>query len=172
MKPKNEIFVTVYDWLVRNEMVRDQKDLAAKMNISQNTISRIMNGKVEPKDETLHRLNEAFDYIFNMQYLRGQSMYMLVEDMMYYEKHPEDNPLLPKQDARPNVQPTNVYADKLIASLEKRLEEKDEYIETLKKRIADLERTIASSKFSDLSAYPFPVGAAERKNAPVSPYEK
>lgn len=83
MRLRNEIFATVLDWLVRNKLVTDQKDLAQKMKVSQNTMSRIMTGKVEPKDETLRKLNEAFGYIFNMKYLRGEDpMHMLIEDLV------------------------------------------------------------------------------------------
>ena len=73
MKLKNEIFAHVLDWLVENRDVDGQKGLSQITGISQNTISRIMTGKVEPSDDTLRKLNDAFDGLFNMQYLRGRS---------------------------------------------------------------------------------------------------
>lgn len=91
MMLKNEIFAYVLDWLVREKMVEDQKDLAKKTGISQNTISRIMTGKVEPKDDTLRKLNDAFGHIFNMQYLRGRSTKMLMGDAIYYEQRPHED---------------------------------------------------------------------------------
>lgn len=60
MRLKNEIFATVLDWLIRERYVIDQRDLSHKTGITATTISRIMTGKVEPKDETLRKLNEAF----------------------------------------------------------------------------------------------------------------
>ena len=69
MRLKNEIFANVLDWLIQEGKVEDQKDLEVKTGISQNTVSRIMTGKVEPSDETLRKLNAAFENIFNMQYL-------------------------------------------------------------------------------------------------------
>ena len=93
MRLKNEIFAHVFDWLVKKKMVKDQQDLACKTGIGKNTISRIMTGKVEPKDDTLRKLNEAFDCIFNMQYLRGRSTTMLIKDVIYYEQHPEEDAL-------------------------------------------------------------------------------
>lgn len=80
MRLKNEIFATVLDWLIREHYVIDQRDLSHKTGITATTISRIMTGKVEPKDETLRKLNAAFGNIFNMQYLRGLSTTMLVAD--------------------------------------------------------------------------------------------
>ena len=93
MMLKNEIFATILDWLIKNDYVDDQKDLAKKTGITPTTISRIMTGKVEPKDDTLRKLNDAFGNIFNMQYLRGRSTTMLAKDAIYYEQHPEQNPL-------------------------------------------------------------------------------
>jgi transcriptional regulator with XRE-family HTH domain len=80
MRLKNEIFATVLDWLISEHYVIDQRDLSHKTGITATTISRIMTGKVEPKDETLRKLNAAFGNMFNMQYLRGQSKTMLVTD--------------------------------------------------------------------------------------------
>ena len=60
MRLKNEIFANVLDWLIREHYVIDQRDLADKTGITATTISRIMTGKVEPKDDTLRKLNAAF----------------------------------------------------------------------------------------------------------------
>mgnify|MGYP002513174718 CR=1 FL=1 len=84
MKLKNEIFAFVLDWLVKNKGVDGQKGLSQITGISQNTVSRIMTGKVEPSDDTLRKLNDAFGGIFNMNYLRGISTVMFIEDEMYY----------------------------------------------------------------------------------------
>lgn len=80
MKLKNEIFAFVLDWLVKNKGVDGQKGLSQITGISQNTVSRIMTGKVEPSDDTLRKLNDAFGGIFNMNYLRGISTVMFIED--------------------------------------------------------------------------------------------
>ena len=156
MKLKNDIFAEVLDWLIKENKVADQKDLARKTGISQNTISRIMTGKVEPSDETLRRLNDAFDNIFNMQYLRGKDTIAFVEDAAYCKLHPEKHPLYedPKQeekekesgmqghadysslinatiaakdDAIESYKKLLVSKDDLIASLEQRIKEKDDY---------------------------------------------
>lgn len=88
MELRNEIFAYVYDWLRAHDKVRDQSDLAAKTGINKNTITNILKGITTVSDRTLLKLNEGFDYIFNMQYLRGfDSTHMLVDDLLNDPAH-------------------------------------------------------------------------------------
>ena len=89
MELRNEIFAHVFDWLRANGKVRDQSDLAFKTKINKNTITNIMKGITSVSDRTLLKLNEGFDYMFNMQYLRGlDPTHMLVDDL---RNEPTDN---------------------------------------------------------------------------------
>lgn len=181
MKLRNEIFAFVLDWLIKNKYVDGQKSLSAKTGISQNTISRIMTGKVEPSDDTLRKLNDSFGGIFNMQYLRGKSTVMLLEDKLYYDQHPADNAktrepepvynvpdmssifnsaLAAKDEAIESLKRELRTKDELIQSLRDQLTAKDQLIAEQKARLIDYRRTIDSK--SDLSDYPFPIGAAEK----------
>ena len=82
MRLKNEIFLAVLDWLHFNKNVRDQAHLAEIIGIDATSMSRIMNGRNEPSEKTLRKLNEAFGNIFNMDYLRGKVPYpMLAADI-------------------------------------------------------------------------------------------
>lgn len=82
MRLRNEIFLAVLDWLHFNKNVRDQAHLAQIIGIDAASMSRIMNGRNEPSEKTLRKLNEAFGNIFNMDYLRGKVPYpMLVADL-------------------------------------------------------------------------------------------
>jgi transcriptional regulator with XRE-family HTH domain len=82
MRLKNEIFLHVLDWLHTNKKVRDQAHLAEIIGIDVTSMSRIMNGKSNPSEKTLRKLNEAFGNIFNMNYLRGKDPYhMLAIDL-------------------------------------------------------------------------------------------
>ena len=130
MTLRNEIFAHVLDWLVREKMVKDQQDLSMKTGISKNTISRIMTGKVEPKDETLRKLNAAFGNMFNMQYLRGQSTTMLVVDKEEYTSLHEDDKTpyttLPK------------WADNLIEIMSKQIKENEALNRELRQSISDV----------------------------------
>ena len=90
MRLRNEIFLHVLDYLHHNKGVRDQAHLASIIGINAASMSRIMNGRNAPSEDTLRKLNEAFGNIFNMKYLRGLVPYpMLVED----EKEPKPEPI-------------------------------------------------------------------------------
>lgn len=128
MKQKNEIFASALDWLVTHQIVDGQKKLAAATGISENTISRIMTGKVEPSDDTLRKLNEKFG--FSMSWLRGYD-----PDNMF-----EKDSLQNKDD----VKQSNVSLyDKLIATLEKQVADKDSQIDDLRQQVADLRQQVA-----------------------------
>lgn len=116
MRLKNEIFATVLDWLIMERYVIDQRDLANKTGITATTVSRIMTGKVEPKDETLRKLNSAFGNMFNMQYLRGLSTTMLVAD--------EETSTLHEEQAT-TYQPIPKWADNLIDILSQQIKENE-----------------------------------------------
>ena len=126
---KNEIFAHVLDWLIKNKYVEDQKDLARKTGITPTTISRIMTGKVEPKDETLRKLNEAFGNIFNMQYLRGRSTTMLAKDAIYYEQHPEEDQMnqssIASEPANNNYNALPSWASNIIDILSQQIKENE-----------------------------------------------
>lgn len=144
MKLRSEIFATVLDWLVKNEYVKDQKELAEKIKISQNTISRIMTGKVEPKDETLRKLNAAFNYIFNMQYLRGEDCtHMLIEDLV----NERENKMLGKPSQPKDV--LEAYNDELRQQLQvvnDTILKLNSKIEAFQNRIIELETENANIK--------------------------
>jgi transcriptional regulator with XRE-family HTH domain len=130
MRLKNEIFATVLDWLIRENYVIDQQDLARKTGITATTVSRIMKGKVEPKDDTLRKLNAAFGNMFNMQYLRGLSTTMLVADLEQATSLHEDDKTpyttLPK------------WADNLIDIMSKQIKENEAINRELRQSITEV----------------------------------
>ena len=130
MRLKNEIFSTVLDWLIREHYVIDQRDLSHKTGITATTISRIMTGKVEPKDETLRKLNAAFGNMFNMQYLRGQSKTMLVADQ-------EEATSLHEDDKTPYTTLPK-WADTLIEIMSKQIKENEALNQELRQSISDI----------------------------------
>ena len=180
MRLRNEIFAHVLDWLIQNNKVEDQKDLALKTGISQNTVSRIMTGKVEPSDDTLRKLNATFGNIFNMQYLRGESIVMLIEDVAYYKSHPgELNKLINgdgdnKIDQSSLVNAALAAKDETIAVLRDQLtakdtviQAKDELIANLRQQLATLQQQLHAAKDEELfKDFPFPKGIADKKDNP------
>ena len=90
---KNNLFFVACDYLFKEKMVSNQKELAQKIGITETSLSRIKKGQRVVSDETLRKMNEAFNFIFNMQYFRGRSTKLLNEDVKYYEQHPEKDKL-------------------------------------------------------------------------------
>ena len=131
MTLRNEIFAHVLDWLVREKIVKDQQDLSMKTGISKNTISRIMTGKVEPKDDTLRKLNQAFGNIFNMAYLRGQSHVMLIDDLEH------ENSKLSEDDSLP-YSPIPRWADSLISIFSEQIKNGEALNAELRQSISDV----------------------------------
>lgn len=173
MRLRNEIFAHVLDWLIQNNKVEDQKDLALKTGISQNTVSRIMTGKVEPSDDTLRKLNATFGNIFNMQYLRGESVVMLIEDVAYYKSHPgELNKLINgegdnKIDQSSLVNAALAAKDETITALREQIQAKDELIAALRQQIDILQQQANTKKDEEfVRDYPFTIGVSERDDKP------
>lgn len=168
MRLKNEIFAQVLDWLIQEQKVEDQKDLAFKTGISQNTVSRIMNGKVEPSDDTLRKLNATFGNIFNMQYLRGESTVMLIKDVAYYKSHPKELKKLFGEEEKEIDQSSLINA--ALAAKDETIRTKDETIASLRETIESLKRENAILR-QQLGIYqagemfdrhPFPIGVADK----------
>lgn len=176
MKLRNEIFAHVLDWLIQNNKVEDQKDLALKTGISQNTVSRIMTGKVEPSDDTLRKLNATFGNIFNMQYLRGESIVMLIEDVAYYKSHPGELNKLINGEGDNKIDPSSLVnaalaaKDETIAALRDQITAKDtviqaknELIANLRQQITTLQRQLHDAKEDELfKNFPFQKGVSDK----------
>ena len=195
---KNQLFKVAVDYIYQEHLADSQGELAKKIGISDSALSRIMNDKKFIGDDTLRKMNEAFGGIFNMAYFRGEDPHcMLMEDLAYYKKHPEDHLVFEKKPQEPTqslpddntFMMSKVYESFLkpiesahaqtvaalnqqikdkqsrIESLERTIADKEEIIKAREARIAELERQIAAIATSDLSRYPFTIGAAdESKN--------
>lgn len=175
MRKRNNIFAEAFKWLKAHrdnegKGIKYQKDLAVRIGVSEDTITRIMHDQTEVTDDFLCKFNEAFDNVFNYQWLRGE----------------DDEPMLAAELGKSNPHPSVLMIDNGSA-INAALAAKDETIETLKARIVELKDTIATkdeiikardariieleakiaqSIASDLSHYPFTIGAAEEKHQP------
>jgi transcriptional regulator with XRE-family HTH domain len=137
-----------------------QKDIVEAAGLSQNTISKIKTGQSNAGDDTINKLCTAFHLNTDFFYRRSKQFKM------------------EEKDQQPASAPTIDNGSAINAALAA----KDETIETLKARIVDLQRTIADKESiirdrdariltlerqlanaatSDLSRYPFNIGAAE-----------
>ena len=178
MRLRNNIFAAAFDYLKREKGIKTQKKLAELMGVSEDTITRILKDRCEVTEDIITKLQTASGCIFNLQWLRGEDPNcMLMEDLAYYKQHPEER-LVFERNTQENEQ-TGIDQSSLVNAL---LAAKDETIDSLKSRIADLQRTIADKEeiikarearittmerqladaaTSDLSRYPFTIGAAE-----------
>ena len=77
---RNERFRVALDYLYKNGLVADQRELSEKIGISETSISQILNNRVQkPSEATIRKLNEAFGNIFNPEYFRCNSEQLLSE---------------------------------------------------------------------------------------------
>ena len=88
-KSKNELFISAIDYLYEKKLVTRQKDLAAKIGVTEATFSRIKNGVKIVSDDTIRKMNDAFGNIFNMAYFRNESDVLLVSDCTELSQQPK-----------------------------------------------------------------------------------
>ena len=184
MRLRNNIFAAAFDELKRNHGIKTQKELARRMGVSEDTITRILKDRTEVTEDIITKLQTASGCIFNLQWLRGEDPYpMLAIDLLNKtELPPQSTPSLPdpssimnaalsaqmqtietQKQAIESLKREAASKDDLIADLRARISEKDEYIALLKARTEELQHHLKTlSKSTDLENYPFPVGVADK----------
>lgn len=179
MRIKNKNFAEAFRWLKAHKDkegkgVKYQKDLAALVGVSDDTITRIMRDQTDVTDDFLCKFNEAFDNVFNYQWLRGEDNEpKLAADL--------GKSTLSQSVQQPAIDPSSMInaiiaahnsalatKDELIASkddtiagLKRELSNKDELIISLRQQLLQLQQL--QRKQSSHSPYPFPTGVAENK---------
>ena len=152
--------------------IKTFKQLAEMSGISQNTFTRIKRNEVKEVDiETFRKLNAAFDDRYNVLWFQGDSPYMLIKDYQNAQKDrqtaiPEYASLLnaalaAKDETIKAYQKRLEDKDVIIESLRAQITEKDERIAELKVHNIDLRRQLDQYQNADIDRYPFPVGAAD-----------
>ena len=177
MRLRNNIFAEAFKWLKKNwEGIRYQKDLAAKIGVSEDTITRIMRDQTDVTDDFLCKFNEAFDNVFNYQWLRGEDpIHMLTADVIESRMEKATPKASPDIETMSQANATiSAYmeaveslkreirlANEMIAEKDERIKEKDERISELKAHNVDLRRQLNQYQSSDIDRYPFTIGAAD-----------
>lgn len=77
MRRRNNIFAAAFDYLKREQGVKTQKELARRMGVSEDTITRILKDRTDVTEDIITKLQTASDCIFNLQWLRGEDAPML-----------------------------------------------------------------------------------------------
>jgi plasmid maintenance system antidote protein VapI len=96
MRLRNNNFAAAFDEMKRRGIVKTQKELAHKMGVSEDTITRILKDRTEVTEDVITKLQTASGCLFNLQWLRGESNIMLAEDV---QKQTIANP--PAQESAP-----------------------------------------------------------------------
>jgi plasmid maintenance system antidote protein VapI len=166
MRKRNNIFAEAFRWIKKNvEGVKYQKDLASRIGVSEDTITRIMRDQTEVTDDFLCKFNEAFDNVFNYQWLRGEEDYPMLAAELYKKNPHPSAPMIDNGSAiNAALAAKDVTIETLkarIADLQRTISDKEDMIKSRDARIITLERQLAAATTGDLSRYPFTVGAAE-----------
>lgn len=142
-----------------------QKDIVEAAGLSQNAISKIKTGQNNAGDDTIKKLCNAFNLNQDFFY-RGSKQFKMDEK----EQQPASTPMIDNGSA---INAALAAKDETIETLKARIvdlqrtiADKDEIIKARDAHIAELEAKIAQSIASDLSHYPFTIGAAEDKHQP------
>jgi len=183
MRLRNNIFAAAFDYLKREKGIKTQKKLAELMGVSEDTITRILKDRCEVTEDIITKLQTASGCIFNLQWLRGEDPNcMLMEDLAYYQQHPEERLVFERSQQHSSDMPHEQFIDvssvfnsalaakdeaiaalkSRVSDLERTIADKIEIIKAREARIAELERQLAAAATSDLSRYPFTIGAAEQ----------
>ena len=169
MKLRNNIFAAAFDYLKRNTDIKTQKELARRMGVTENTITRILKDYTEVTEDIITKLQTASGCIFNLQWLRGEdSEHMLAVDVVETPK--ESQPVI---DQSSMVNAIIAAKDETIATLQARIvdlertiADKDTIIKDREARIVALERKLSAYATSDLDNYPFSLGVADDGDRP------
>lgn len=128
---RNERFRVALDYLYKNGLVADQRELSVKTGLSQKSISHILNNRVQnPSEATIRKLNEAFGNIFNPEYFRCNSEHMLADEPVQASEPTTDYVALPK------------WADSIIQLVTEQVKT----IEDLRREVAALHQEISNLK--------------------------
>ena len=101
MRLRNNIFAAAFDYLKRNTDIKTQKELAHRMGLTENTITRILKDYTEVTEDIITKLQTASGCIFNLQWLRGEDAFHMLASDLEEEKvdmaaEDEPQPFIPK----------------------------------------------------------------------------
>jgi hypothetical protein len=162
MNERQKRLIEVYEYLRRYYGIHTKTGFAEALRYGRTSMSAAMNGDEKYLTDSLFKnICEAYKGVFDLNYLlTGEGQLLTIEEEVrnkdienLYDPQPIDNSSL--------VNAIIAAKDETINSLKRELSAKNETIALQRSRIAELERQTAASTLSDLSRYPFAIGAAE-----------
>ena len=159
----------VYEHVHRYFNIHTKGEFADYIKYARAYISSAMNGNEKYlTDKLFDSICKAFPGVFDLDYLlTGEGSLLTTEEEVHneeleklYNPQPIDqsslvNALLAAKDE------TIDSLKSRIADLQRTISDKEEIIKAREARIAELERHLAAAATSDLSRYPFTIGAAD-----------
>lgn len=169
-KTRNNNFAAALDYLKRNKGIKTQNELAKRMGVSKDTITRIIKAYTPVTEDAITKFQTATGCIFNLQWLRGESDVMMTEDLEVKSVSEPENThqsaLMPdyssitnamiaaKDDAIESLKRELVKTEEsakreltakeeTINALRSELDAKDAHIDTLKQQVADCRQQIS-----------------------------
>lgn len=186
---RNHIFAAAIDELRRREGKKlSQKEIADRMGVTEDTVSRIMRLHNQVTEDIITRLQTTSGCIFNLQWLRGESDVMLAADVdnkptpaadnLHESTHIDQGSLM---NATIAAQQTSIESlkrelakteesakrelaakEETISALRGQLATKNALIESLQQQVSDLRAALAEQQKKDsLGNYPFTPGVAD-----------
>ena len=178
MTTKQERLKEVYNHLRNYFGVHTQIDFAEAIRITRPALSSAMNGNEKYLTKNLfQKICAAFPGVFDLNYLlTGEGSLLTTEEDVHNEECEKlYNPQPIDQSSLINaaLAAKDEMIEELrshIADLKATIADKEAIIKDREARIVALERQLAAAATSDLSHYPFSIGAADGHNLPdVSP---
>lgn len=124
---RNQRFSIAFSYLNSYQGVENQKQLAALMQMSEDSITRVKKGGTVTEN-FLARFQAATKYVFNIQWLRGESDIMLAEDVENQQSivNPQQSTSMQVPDYGSLMNATLAAQEATIASLKRELAAQEE----------------------------------------------
>ena len=169
MNERQKRLIEVYEYLRKYYGIHTKTGFAEALHYGRTSMSAAMNGDEKYLTDSLFKnICEAYKGVFDLNYLlTGEGSLLTIEEEVHneeYEKLYNPQPI----DQSSLVNALLASKDETIDSLKSRIAElkdalaaKEEIIKARDARILELERRIAQINADDLSKYPYIIGAAE-----------
>lgn len=165
MNERQKRLIEVYEHLRRYFGIHTKTEFAEALHYGRTSMSAAMNGVEKYLTDNLFKtICEAYQGVFNLDYLlTGNGQLLTIQEEVKSEQIVKES----------NPQQPSSYIDKLIASLEKQVKDKDDQladkdriIKLLEQKIEVLEAMQHLDSTNPLKDYPFAIGAAEDNKQP------
>lgn len=174
MNERQKRLIEVYEYLRKYYGIHTKTGFAEALHYGRTSMSAAMNGDEKYLTDSLFKnICEAYKGVFDLNYLlTGEGSLLTIEEEVHneeYEKLYNPQPIDQSSLVNALLASKDETIDSLksrIADLQRTIADKEEIIKAREARILELERRIAQSNADDLSKYPYTIGVAEHSDKP------